>query len=355
MKEITTPTISVIVPVYNAEKYLHKCIDSILAQTFTDFELLLINDGSKDNSGVICDDYAEKDKRVRVFHKGNGGVSSARNMGIDNAIGEYICFIDSDDWIEDEYLNSFFLSNINEDKCLILQDFWVDKYGSKSIRRGYYSENFNEKKNVSFFFLIQEVFQKGNPFCKLYNRAIIYQHKIRFNGDIHFGEDLLFLLEYIQHIDVFLCIDRVHYHYIKSDSLSLSNSYSSFDLELEFIFLIKNSVDNLIKKGYLPNKALDQYDNYIVYLIFRCIRGLYVPVIKKTKKKRLVYIKRILIKDHISLILNSKTYTNQCKFFIPVQLIKFKCFSLLDAYFILLYSSRRIYKQLRNTFTIFNY
>ena len=94
-----TPTISVIAPVYNTEKYLPRCIDSILAQTFTDFELLLIDDGSKDNSGAVCDEYASKDERVRVFHKENGGVSSARNVGLDNAKGEWITFVDSDDWI----------------------------------------------------------------------------------------------------------------------------------------------------------------------------------------------------------------------------------------------------------------
>ena len=91
--------ISVIVPVYNTEKYLPRCIDSILAQTFTDFELLLIDDGSTDNSGRICGEYALKDKRIKVVHKENGGVSRARNLGIDNAQGEYLSFIDSDDYI----------------------------------------------------------------------------------------------------------------------------------------------------------------------------------------------------------------------------------------------------------------
>ena len=100
------PQISVIVPVYNAEKYLHRCIDSILAQTFSDFELLLIDDGSKDNSGRICDEYAAKDSRIRVFHKKNGGVSSARNMGLDNAKGDWITFVDSDDWVKQDYLYS---------------------------------------------------------------------------------------------------------------------------------------------------------------------------------------------------------------------------------------------------------
>lgn len=102
-----TPQISIVVPVYNVEKYLERCIDSILAQTFTDFELLLINDGSKDSSGLICDKYAEKDSRIRVFHKENGGVSRARNLGISNARGRWLCFIDSDDWVDKEYLHCF--------------------------------------------------------------------------------------------------------------------------------------------------------------------------------------------------------------------------------------------------------
>jgi len=94
-----TPKISVVVPVYNVEKYLRECVDSVLEQTFSDFELILVDDGSPDNSGKICDEYAKKDSRVRVFHKTNGGVSSARNLGLENARAEWIMFVDSDDMI----------------------------------------------------------------------------------------------------------------------------------------------------------------------------------------------------------------------------------------------------------------
>jgi Glycosyltransferases involved in cell wall biogenesis len=94
------PLISVIVPVYKAEEFLPKCINSILSQTYTNFELLLIDDGSPDNSGKICDEHASKDSRVRVFHKQNGGVSSARNLGLREARGEWISWVDADDWIE---------------------------------------------------------------------------------------------------------------------------------------------------------------------------------------------------------------------------------------------------------------
>lgn len=97
------PVISIIVPVYNVEKYLSQCIDSILAQAFIDFELLLVDDGSTDGSGRICDEYANKDARIQVFHKKNGGVSSARNIGLEHAQGEWITFVDSDDWLDLKY------------------------------------------------------------------------------------------------------------------------------------------------------------------------------------------------------------------------------------------------------------
>lgn len=111
------PKISVIVPVYNVEQYLPRCIDSILSQTFTDFELLLIDDGSTDKSGMICDEYAKKDNRIRVFHKKNGGVSSARNVGLDNVtyasregvniLNKYILFVDSDDYLCLQHLQNY--------------------------------------------------------------------------------------------------------------------------------------------------------------------------------------------------------------------------------------------------------
>ena len=98
------PAISIIVPVYNAEKYLRRCIDSILSQSLTDFELILIDDGSTDRSPLICDEYATRDKRIRLIHKKNDGVSAARNDGIDIAQGEFITFVDSDDWVDEVYL-----------------------------------------------------------------------------------------------------------------------------------------------------------------------------------------------------------------------------------------------------------
>lgn len=114
--------ISIIVPVYNAEKFLVRCIDSILAQKYKNFELLLIDDGSKDSSGHICDLYAEKDARIRVFHKENGGVSSARNLGLEKAKGEWITFCDSDDYVKDFWLDNF-IKNIDATTDFVCQGY----------------------------------------------------------------------------------------------------------------------------------------------------------------------------------------------------------------------------------------
>lgn len=115
-----TPKISCIVPVYNVEKYLRRCVDSILNQTFTDFELILVDDGSPDNSPAICYEYAVKDSRIKVIHKVNGGVSSARNVGLDVAKGEWICFVDSDDLIEADYMQKMYEAAINNNSDFIM-------------------------------------------------------------------------------------------------------------------------------------------------------------------------------------------------------------------------------------------
>ena len=133
--------ISIIVPVYNTEKYLDRCIQSILSQTYTDFELLLIDDGSTDSSGVICDKYAEQDSRVRVFHKENGGVSSARNIGLDNANGVWITFCDSDDWVYPYWLENYGITN-NSIYDLICQGIECSNKLSHSNKSNKYSFDF---------------------------------------------------------------------------------------------------------------------------------------------------------------------------------------------------------------------
>src|SRR5690554_6730418 len=127
--------ISIIIPVYNVEEYLPRCIDSVLIQRNIQFEVVLVNDGSTDSSGLICDEYAQADNRVKVFHQLNSGVSSARNLGIENATGEWICFVDADDWIEPDSLEKILNINDNRESDFIIARSFKYLNGQPKIER----------------------------------------------------------------------------------------------------------------------------------------------------------------------------------------------------------------------------
>lgn len=207
------PKISVIVPVYNTEQYLHRCIDSILAQTFTDFELLLIDDGSKDSSGKICDEYAAKDSRVRVFHKGNGGVSSARNLGLDNAQGEWIFFVDSDDAIMDKAFEAV-PKAVNAE--LIITSYIAKNHNTLNkhtiSQRGVVV--YETGKNAFLEKHINTNTIKA-PWAKFFKRNIICD--LRFDENISCGEDFLFVLTYLHKTFQIYLVDYCTYIYTISE------------------------------------------------------------------------------------------------------------------------------------------
>ncbi|WP_242386626.1 glycosyltransferase family 2 protein [Phocaeicola sartorii] len=208
------PIVTIIVPVYKAEKYLSCCIDSILAQSFKDFELLLIDDGSPDSSGQICNEYASKDNRIHSFHKENGGVSSARNMGIDNAQGEWICFIDSDDWVEADFLKEL----IQYDSFDLIVG-GLDSFGCTAI---------STKRNRNLVVDLKHSHQEaqilnadiGNTISafyyscgKLFRRSIISQNRLRFDTRMKMCEDTCFLMQYLTHADKIILSDSSSYRY----------------------------------------------------------------------------------------------------------------------------------------------
>lgn len=189
--------VSVIVPVYNVEKLLQRCFDSILAQTFTDFELLLIDDGSKDKSGEICDGYAAKDSRIRVFHKQNEGVSTARNLGIDKAQGEWIYFVDSDDIVLPSALGTFGSLIYSESELVMAGFYTSDENNTVREQRKMVSQC-----ELSVIQALREMYAptdfcyQGYLWCKLFKRKVILQNNLRFEETISFNEDRLFIVEY---------------------------------------------------------------------------------------------------------------------------------------------------------------
>lgn len=212
--------ISIIVPIYNAEQYIHRCIDSILAQSFTDFELLLINDGSPDNCGVICDEYAAMDSRVRVFHKANGGVSSARNLGIERSQGEWITFIDADDYVHPKFLSSLYEKH---DFDLIVGSFQI--VGSNDIWNGTLKDlSYNRITLRKYIVELSSMINFQTPWGKLFRTNIIKDNQIKFDERICIGEDSLFILNYLLYTDTLRLSEQTYYYYERGNVGSLSQS-----------------------------------------------------------------------------------------------------------------------------------
>ena len=239
------PKVSVIVPIYNAQDYLHRCVDSILAQTFADFELLLVDDGSTDSSGIICDNYASGDCRAKVFHKENGGVSSARNVGLKNATGEWVCFVDSDDTVHQDYLNNL-VSATNENVEMVIS-FAVSVFMDKIVEPTY-RDAILIGKDFAKLFNEYDLHWRTSPWAKLYKRKIVENNNLLFNLEMPIGEDLVFLYEYIRLVQCLAVSGKTYYYY--SAEVQSQENYNYF-LNSGFNVIIKdNKID--IKDGRHP-------------------------------------------------------------------------------------------------------
>ena len=211
--------ISIIVPVYNAETTLDRCIRALIEQTYENIEIILINDGSKDGSLQICRCYEAEDSRIRVIDKPNGGVSSARNAGLDIATGAFIMFCDSDDWAEPNWCEE--LISHYEEGCLVMCGHYVEgeqpylphKIRAKHNAERYARQDFYKLKLLNF----------NAPWNKIYRRAVIEAKNLRFHRDLTNGEDFLFILQYLNHIsgDI-LFFDKCVFHYQWPQENSLS-------------------------------------------------------------------------------------------------------------------------------------
>ena len=215
MKE--APKVSIIVPVYKAEKYLHRCVDSILAQTFTDFELLLVDDGSPDSSGTICDRYAAADPRVHVFHKPNGGVSSARNLGIDNARGEWITFVDADDFISPSYCNIDLSTNCD----IIITDYKISEVDNTITDSTPFVGNISDGV-IPFLAANLQCNLFRVPWGKFIRRTAIGD--IRFTPSQRIGEDTVFMLNLLTATKAISITNDGCYYWQQSD-LTLVEKY----------------------------------------------------------------------------------------------------------------------------------
>ena len=210
------PMVSIIVPIYNAEQYLRRCVDSILNQEYTDYELLLVNDGSTDASGDICEEYRDQDPRVIVIQKENTGVSDSRNRALDRARGKYLQFLDSDDWITPD-ATRLFVRAAEEYGCdMVISDFYR-VVGERLSPKGDIEEEgvLTREEFAAHMMENPADFYYGVLWNKLYRRDIVEEHKLRMDTDISWCEDFMFNLEYIRYAKVFYALHAPIYYYVK--------------------------------------------------------------------------------------------------------------------------------------------
>lgn len=251
--------VSVIVPVYNVEKYLRKCLDSIINQTYKDIEIILVDDGSTDNSSKICDDYASRDERIYVIHNSNHGVSYSRNCGIKIATGKYILFIDSDDIVDDSYIYELVNANKNGFYDLVIcniNDFYIRK--KDTTFRKIHEELLTGRFFDDYYYLINLL---RVPVVKLYKTKIIKNNNILFPENIFSGEDQIFNFKYYRFVNKYKFINKALYRYFHRDNKSLSKirTKQTFEMINKKLCIEKEFFDSLEVK----NKDLI-FNNHVI-------------------------------------------------------------------------------------------
>lgn len=229
--------ISIVIPVYNAEKYLEQCLNSVKNQTYKNFEVILVNDGSIDNSESICKEFVESDTRFRYYLKANGGASSARNLGLDNITGEYITFIDADDWVDENHLEVL-INNIKENNSDMAVSS-IKKFDNVSrfkfrvySNQEKYLLNYNKLNREEFLVILPKLIHASNSYkitvSKLFKKELVTD--VRFDESIVYGEDLDFFFKIYNKVNSISYVDEVSYIYRLYDE-STSSKFGQLYME----------------------------------------------------------------------------------------------------------------------------
>lgn len=285
------PRISIIVPVYNVEKYLRECLDSISAQTFTDWECLLIDDGSPDKSGAICDEYAAKDIRFKVFHKPNGGVSSARNLGLDKARGEWVTFIDSDDFISPTFLEGLYAPITKGEQLDLVHGGCTNwKDGERAGINQVYEYYVGDEPEIVFRDL------RGLTVSKLFRLENVNHWSdglpLRFDEKMKIAEDMVFTTDFLLTVKRYAFVSEVGYYYRQDNMSSATKSAKkkNFDVEYYNFVQLYKSYDRYIKTRSLATNQISYRLGMLASVFMDVVFALYPS---ENYKKRIAKLKEI--------------------------------------------------------------
>lgn len=252
-----SPLVSIVVPVYNAEKYLQRCCESVLNQSYKQIELILVDDGSTDNSLEICESFKKQDARVKVVHKENGGVSSARNKGIEVAVGEFIMFVDSDDWIDFDTVEVLINLALHNGTDIVVYSL-LNEYPNIQYPLQIDDAVMSINDIINSYKLIKNPDAILCSVCnKLYKREIIIKNNIKFLDNIKFGEDFIFNSQIIKYIDKISGSSRTMYHYDCSiENSGVRKLYNNYD---EFIILMDKYLCKMIDAVKVSPEKADEF------------------------------------------------------------------------------------------------
>lgn len=282
--------ISIIIPIYNAEKYLKKCLDSIYNQSYTNIEVIMVNDGSKDNSINICKEYCNKDKRFVLINKENEGVSVARNTGISKASGSYVMFIDADDWVEHNTCELLYKNISEEDADFVLCNH-IFEFDDRSVEVAFNCQNriINENKIKEAVILPLIERDKNDfkydrcsfrsPWGKIFKKDIIERFNISFNADLVIGEDFIFNLNYLSKIKKAVMIDEYLFHY-RINTESAINKYKENAWKLYRDLIVNLQV--ILKSIFKHEEYRERLDRLTIKFILTCVQNEMSSYNKKT-------------------------------------------------------------------------
>ncbi len=308
--------ISIIIPVYNASKYLDKCITSILNQTYKNLEILLINDGSTDYSLDICNSYEKKDKRIKVINKKNEGVSKTRNVGIKHSTGDYLMFVDSDDYLHEKYIEKmyFYLKKHNLDLVTSSMTFVDEQYNLLKVY-SYKNEDvllsfndiFRDLVNTSYFNSVWKIIVSSN---------IIKENNIMFNENLKFGEDLLFSYNLLKTVQDFGYLNFPGYYYLQNNSSAThKNSMDVVNKYIEDNKYVYDIIRQYVHDDILVNNKLFTKYNFALLKFINNVKY------KEFKKYATSFFDKMFKKDSV-IIVNKINYESKSNYALMKLLVK---------------------------------
>ena len=298
--------LSIIVPVYNADKYLNRCIESLINMYVSDIEIILVDDGSTDKSGDICDEYAHKDDRIRVIHKENSGVSAARNLGISIASGYWLAFVDSDDYVDNNIFRELLNCNdLNIESLGIQQAAMVRDNGEIYPWPFLLNSSVLDLKSVSDWDLLDHVLFCGTPWGKLFCRDVIIKNHICFQEDLSLHEDQCFYFDYIKYISRIIVTDSIGYFYRWVDGSLSRSMMPKYKKLLKVHSYLRNSILAISHKNRIDVEEIPLTISFVYSVLIRALNS---SVLMESNREVAYYVYKQINKQEIQKYYNPSSF-----------------------------------------------